>query len=334
MALTITSISPNVVPSGGGHKLTLTGTFDLETPYLVSIGFEAPGSLSGVVLAYQPSGNGETVLADNATTMEVYSPALEPEEGKLVTVYIEEAAVPATNDSLDGKLSVVPPDFKTLSFQMRTLFPPKYRLGPRDFTSMSRVNEVKNLILYSEDFGTNWSLTNITITGGMTDPFGGSNATTMNEVGSNIIHVISQGFGPEILYKTELDQTLAVSCYVSPGAGARDWCYVVVSFGTVNPGAQFWVNVVTGSVGTITVGDFPYLVYTRSVGNGWYRITMVARAPALVTEDLLVGLGVSDKDGDSTYIGTVADALRFTAFQIDEWSVERKYLPTTNTPVT
>jgi hypothetical protein len=334
MALTITSISPNVVPSDGGYKLTLTGTFDLETPYLVSIGFQAIGSSSEVVPAYQPSGNGETVLANTATTMEVYSPVLELEEGKITSVYIEEAASPATNASLDSKLSVVPPDFKTLSFQMRTLFPPKYRLGPRDLTSMSRVNEPKNLILYSEDFSTNWSLVNITITGGKPDPFGGSNATAMNEVGSNVFHVISQGFGPETLYETELDQTLAVSCYVSPGTGARDWCFVVVSFGAANPGAEFWVNVVTGSVGTIVVGDFPYLVFTRSVGNGWYRITMVARSPSQTTEGLLVGLGVSAEDGDSTYIGTVADALRFTAFQIDEWSVERKYLPTTDTPVT
>lgn len=324
MALAITAVSPDVVPSNGGYELVLTGTFDLDTPYRVTLGFPVTGAV-GEAQAYQPSGQGKTALADNSTTLTVYSPELEA--GNIVDVYVEEAATPATNSTLSGKLSVVDPDFKTLSFQMRTLFPPKYKLGPRDFTLVPRVTgDIKNYVLYSEDYTSQWLPSGVSFTTGLSDPFGGLNATSMSEIAGSLHGIRQSG---TYAYTPPANQTTVFSVYVSAGAGARDWCWVRVN----EIGIQAWVNFRTGVIGTVVPGAIPFTLETRSVGNGWYRITLRARASATPTK-MEITLYVADSDGNISYTGSVSDAIRLTAFQIDHWPVERKYFPTTSTPVT
>ena len=334
MALALTSVSPTTVPCDGGYAVVLTGTFVLGTAYRVTFGIGVTGA-TGEAEGYSPSGNGSTVYPTSTTSLTVRTPELSA--GDVVDVYIEEVVTPATNDTLLAQLAVVDPDIKNLVFQMRRSFSPRYKVGDRNITLAAPVAAPKNLLLYSADYtDPSWTLTDVTGTPAQPDPFGGSEATSFSETAGLSARGLSKsGNGPVL----SSGVSYAASVYVKAGVGGvadRNWCY----FYLVNGGGAvaFWFNLISGELGSVVVVGLPALATGRAVDGtafgvtGWHRITGACTAIADGAMSLIIGPATAD--GDLNTAGSVADALHVAGVQVDQWSVERKYRPTTSSPVT
>ena len=195
---------------------------------------------------------------------------------------------------------------------------PYYPLTPDvsfDFTratSATRVNasgniekETQNLLVQSNTFDTTWTLTGATsITGGQAG-YDGSNDAWLLETSS------SAG-SKRVQQSISVGGVKSYSVYAKAGTAN----FLIIG-GAVN--ARYF-DLVNGSVGTL-IGP-PSLASIESVGNGWYRCTMIEVGTTSVFQ-----LYIADADGStSTSIG---DNIYIQDTQLEQGLVARNYQETT-----
>lgn len=134
MAVLLTSISPEKVLADGGAKFSVFGDFTgmLGTGYRVHIGPNGdstdPACYSGVV------GQGTTIYPVSVQELRCYLPVLEPTDGSPYDVFVVQVLDALENGVLAGALEVLPAQYYSRVFNLRSVFPPFYRMGPRNMS--------------------------------------------------------------------------------------------------------------------------------------------------------------------------------------------------------
>lgn len=139
MTITLSRILPAAVLGEGGVKLTIEGDFSgkLGVPYRVYVGPNGDDTdtpcYSGV------SGQGTVVYPLTIEEMWCYLPVLEPTNGSPYDVYVQNVDTPSENDVLAGVLEVLPTQYYTKVFGLRSVLPRFYKLGPRGMSLLERL---------------------------------------------------------------------------------------------------------------------------------------------------------------------------------------------------
>ena len=194
--------------------------------------------------------------------------------------------------------------------------------GDGDFTftrssAATRVNasgniekETQNLLVQSNQFDTTWVMSDVTLASGQAGYDGTNDAWEVTR--STIAY-------------SRLNQSVTQSGLVRHSvyakAGTLDW----VSVGPTGGAEGTWFNVSTGVQGE--EGSLIIDSSIESVGNGWYRISVLVNSPS----NQFFRIYPADVDGgdDSTTAGTIyiQDA------QLEQGLVARDYIETTTTAV-
>lgn len=136
MALTITSISPTKVLGSGGVKFSVFGDFSelLGFGFRVYVGPNGDNSdapcYSGI------PGQGNIIYPVSVEELRGYLPMLEPTDPTDYNVYVELVSDTLENDLLTEVLEVLPAQFYSRVFELRSVFPPFYRMGPRNMSAL------------------------------------------------------------------------------------------------------------------------------------------------------------------------------------------------------
>ena len=197
---------------------------------------------------------------------------------------------------------------------------PEDRKGDFTFTRSSaatRVNasgniekETQNLLLQSNSFSTTWVMSDVTLASGQAGYDGTNDAWEVTR--STIAY-------------SRLNQSVTQSGLVRHSvyakAGTLDW----VSVGPTGGAEGTWFNVSTGVQGE--EGSLIIDSSIESVGNGWYRISVLVNSPS----NQFFRIYPADVDGgdDSTTAGTIyiQDA------QLEQGLVARDYIETTTSAI-
>jgi hypothetical protein len=178
----------------------------------------------------------------------------------------------------------------------------------------------ENLITYSQEFdNAYWGKLNATVTANtVAAPDGTTTAEAIFETATTGNHRVDSG---NIAFSA---LPYVFSVYVKPNG--RDW--VVVQCGAGGSRAA-WFNVTTGVVGTVQ-GSVTSTSIT-SVGNGWYRCSVVATSTAATTPCIVY---VADADGSVSYAGDITKGLYLWGAQLEQRSSVTAYTATTTAPIT
>ena len=172
-----------------------------------------------------------------------------------------------------------------------------------------------NLVTYSNDFSSSWALIESSKSTGVTDPIGNSNAIKLKYTTATSGHFITQGI--------TLTGSTAHSVYAK--AGELQFLQIA-SAQSIDEHANF--NLSTGVIGTY--GSRASNVQIESVGNGWYRCSVVFTSGSNGIYLAIVQSASSDWFGLSTYAGANAtDGLYLYGGQINTGAL-KPYFPTTD----
>jgi hypothetical protein len=92
-------------------------------------------------------------------------------------------------------------------------------------------------------------------------------------------------------------------------AGTAAFAVISLWAGSGSSGVNVWVNVQTGAISSnsATAGYSFVSATSTSVGDGWYRITLVGTVPAVT---IYTSARIVDSDGTFVYTNTVGDTLQ------------------------
>lgn len=127
MAYVVASVTPEELDASGGKRLLFSGNFTGYIGQAFQVEFEPSGGgavtlgLSGV------SGRPLTVYPRNATSLYCYSPELEPGDYD-VTVKLADDSEQVV---LGSPVTIEKRQYQTKVFDLRRVFPPDFRVGPR-----------------------------------------------------------------------------------------------------------------------------------------------------------------------------------------------------------
>lgn len=326
MALSLTSAAledgSNVVSENAAAKLILTGTFDLATPYRVYVGTN--GSTADAV-CFAGQGKGPDAQSVEGLTLEVYLPSLTA--GEVVSVYVQERDTPGNNAALADALRVVSRSYYTHYWSMKSLFPPRWRLGARSFQNLPQVESPKNLLLWSADFSSPvWNTEYTSLGLGEPDPFGGSLGALVTEDSdvSPVLHNFSQS-----AIQVEAGTVYTVSLYakeVPPAVPAEKRYFAL---GLQSTGYIFDLGEGTELAGYALDGDglgadiVP--VDHLPDGEGWYRISVAARPNATELRGVSLSVLYAPSGPGFGYQGLDIPVVRVAFPSLDIWPVPRAY---------
>jgi hypothetical protein len=159
-----------------------------------------------------------------------------------------------------------------------------------------------------------WGPSNLTVTGGQTDPFGGSTAALLNDgTAASTSHSISQfitSSGPRTF-----------SVYAKAGTAN----FVALYDSSVAQGVFF--NISTGAFSANLISA-PTSYLITNVGSGWYRISITTTG----TSGATFGLFMSQDGTNFVYTGS-NKTIFLAAPQLELGSTANTYIPTTTTAV-
>ena len=174
--------------------------------------------------------------------------------------------------------------------------------------------ERTNLISYSEDFS-QWSVNQVTIEpNAIISPDGTLNASRMTPTTTSSVHLIS----------TSGSTTMAMSVYAKSNGYHR---FRFNSGSSGNGYASFDLN-----AGTVLNSGGTYYTSSSidSVGNGWYRCTLVLTSGVASAPNL----AIEDNSGNVSFIGDGTSAIYIWAGQAEVGSYPTSYIPTDGGTVT
>ena len=213
----------------------------------------------------------------------------------------------------DASLVVIPSGYKTSKVYAEK---PTDGSGDLTFTrtgdTATRVNSAglvekvrTNVLTYSQNF-TNaaWTKSNVSATGGQTDPNGGTTASLIQTTTASSAY----------FYQT---QTGAKAFSIYAKAGTRS-SFAIIN-GAYNQGAGF--NLATQTVTNAGAGSLGKI---ESVGGGWYRCSVYVSS----STEMIVML--ADVSGGGMTIG---DNLTFAFSQAETGDIATAYIPTTTAAV-
>lgn len=177
------------------------------------------------------------------------------------------------------------------------------------YTSFARcalVDNAPNLLQYSDQFNVApWSNGRITVAANSTAaPDGTTTADSLVEDTSVAnTHYISQS-------ATVSSSAAEYALSVSLKAGTRTWARVSLVELTGGTDASAYVNLSTGALGSQAGGAnlTNMRSFVSSEGNGWYRVTIVARKTNAATQ-LSARIGLATGDNGQTYTGDGASLI-------------------------
>ena len=188
------------------------------------------------------------------------------------------------------------------------------------FTTITGQTEVlkgtgQNLLTYSQDFSQvgSWALTGSAVTGGFTDPLGGSTAYLIAETAVTSTHNAAQNF-------SLTGATCTFSAYLK--AGVRTYAFLG------NASHAISINLSTG-VATSATGS-PTNITSTSFGNGWYRVSFTV---VLVTSQLFIYTSTDGVFANRNYAGVAGNGIYAWGAQIELASSVGAYTATTTTAI-
>jgi hypothetical protein len=196
------------------------------------------------------------------------------------------------------------------------------------FSQCMLADNAPNMLTHSEQFDdSSWSKTNSTVTAdAVTSPDGTGTGDALNENTTNGLHQIQQSV---TVASTGLDYAFSVAVVPSN----RSWVQVLLSEGSGSTTAGCYFNSSTGAVGTGAVGaNWARLrTFVKSLGNGWYVFTIVARKTNAATTISAVVQAASG-NGTNSYAGTgTQSAVSLWRATLSQSSVPSRLSSTTTT---
>jgi hypothetical protein len=185
-----------------------------------------------------------------------------------------------------------------------------------------------NLLLQSDELDTTWIATRSSVddqAAGTTAPDGTSTADSIIEDSTAAsTHQVGQNV-------TVASAAADYAFSVSVKAGARTWCriFMVESTGTTSVDAFF--NLSTGVVGTTATGaNWSNLrTFSRSLGNGWHVLTIVARKTSAATV-VSANIGLATADNTASYSGDGTSNIYAWRATLAQSSVPTRLVQTTS----
>lgn len=173
----------------------------------------------------------------------------------------------------------------------------------------------ENLLLWSQEFdNAAWSKINATVTTNtQVAPDGTTTADTLTDNNTSGVHRIERS-------ATSVTGTWVFSVFAK--AGTATWLHLRNN----TLGVGVWFDVANGVLGTQNSG---YVGSIASVGNGWYRCSVVSSASI----GSALGISIADADGNASYVGT-GSTLHIWGAQLEQRSAVTAYIPTTDQPIT
>jgi hypothetical protein len=185
---------------------------------------------------------------------------------------------------------------------------------------------VTNLLLRSEEFNESaWSKANCSITSNaITAPNG---TQTADKIVENTATTIGHYVGPSPTYSAISGQTIAYSVFAK--AGERTFLQLIhTGIGTAGGNVIAGFDLSSGTAGTPNDGASSSIT---SVGDGWYRCSLVFTAKTTASTLAQIRLALNSAATPSSYTGDGTSGLYIWGAQLEQSSTVGQYIPTTST---
>ncbi len=204
------------------------------------------------------------------------------------------------------------------------------------FTTITGQTEVlkgtgQNLILFSEQFdNANWAKTNVTVSPNVTTaPDGTSTADSLVETIANSSHYVDSSL---VAIISGAQYVFSVYAKKGDGATAPDVFQITYTAGFASTAyANFAIS--GASAGTVTATGVTASI--SSVGNGWYRCSMVATANSSTNGEMVVALINNNPTAGrvASYAGLTTSNIFIWGGQLEIASSVGAYVQTTTTAI-
>ena len=135
MALVVVSVTPDELDGEGGKRLLFSGIFEAYIGQLFVVEFTPTGGGDAVRGLSGVPGRPTNVFPRNATQLYCYSPALDAGDYD-VTVKLADNS---ESGVLASPVTVEKPQYQTKVFDLRRVFAPDFRVGPRSMDLLEPV---------------------------------------------------------------------------------------------------------------------------------------------------------------------------------------------------
>jgi len=174
-----------------------------------------------------------------------------------------------------------------------------------------------NLMLYSEDFSSNWTTSNLSVVEhSTTSPSGETNADKLKEDSSNSTHTIRYA-NPNTPVTNGAVYTISFFAKKEERTSIR-----LSNAAMSNTTGEFNLSngqvISSGSAATNSMVDY---------GNGWYRCIMTFTSSTTIAQ---ANIAILNANNDITYQGDGSSGLYMWGVQIEEGSYPTSYIPTTS----
>jgi hypothetical protein len=172
-----------------------------------------------------------------------------------------------------------------------------------------------NSALQSSDFGTTWTLTNVTVSANaVIAPDGTLTADKLAETNANASHAASQ--------TVSMTASTAQALSVYAKAAERNWIclQMVLKDGS---GVRVWFNLATGTIGTQSGATGTIEALGDPYNNGWYRCSISVASALTGASATSFAVRLADADNSQIYLGVTGNGAYFWGAQFEQ---DRKFI--------